>query len=140
MTNEELLCLSVDVLQPAALEGQITAANASAVEAKTIVEGANGPTTPGADDILAKRGIQVVPDILANAGGVVASYYEWVRDRNGYFWPEATVSQRIEETMVEAFATVASTARRHGVNLRIGAYILAMERIMEARSLRGLYA
>jgi glutamate dehydrogenase (NAD(P)+) len=140
ISNEALLRLPVDVLVPAALEGQITRANAGEIQAGVIVEGANGPTTPEADAILAKRGIQVVPDILANAGGVVVSYFEWVQDRNGYFWPEAEVNARLEETMVEAFDAVADRARRFEVDARTAAYILAVERIIEARSLRGLYA
>jgi glutamate dehydrogenase (NAD(P)+) len=138
--NEELLRLPVDVLLPAALEGQITSDNAAEIRAGVIVEGANGPTTPEADEILAKRGIRVVPDILANAGGVAVSYFEWVQDRYGYFWPEADVNSRLEDTMVEAFNDVAERARRFEVDLRTAAYILAVERIIEARSLRGLYA
>jgi glutamate dehydrogenase/leucine dehydrogenase len=140
ITNAELLALPVDVLLPAALEGQITQENAASVQAKIIVEGANGPTTPEADEILAQRGVQVVPDILANAGGVVVSYFEWVQDRYGYYWPEVDVNDRLEEKMVEAFDAVSSTARRFEVNLRTAAYILAVQRIVEARSLRGLYA
>lgn len=140
ITNEELLRLPVDVLLPAALEGQITAANADEIQARWIVEGANGPTTPEADKILARRGVLVVPDILANAGGVAVSYFEWVQDRYGYFWPEAEVSARLEESMVGAFEAVWSTARRFEVDLRTAAYIVAVQRIIEARSLRGLYA
>jgi glutamate dehydrogenase (NAD(P)+) len=140
LTNAELLALPADVLLPAALEGQITQDNATSIQAKIIVEGANGPTTPEADEILAKRGIQVVPDILANAGGVVVSYFEWVQDRYGYYWPESDVNGRLEEKMVEAFGAVLSTAKRFDVDLRTAAYILAVDRIVEARSLRGLYA
>lgn len=138
--NETLLRLPVDVLLPAALEGQIYAGNASEVRAGIIVEGANGPTTPEADEILARRGVLVVPDILANAGGVVVSYFEWVQDRYGYFWPEADVNARLEEKMMEAFFAVRSTAGRFNVDLRTAAYILAVDRILEARALRGLYA
>ncbi len=140
VTNEALLTLPVDVLLPAALEGQITGANAHEVQAKVVVEGANGPTTPEADAVLSRRGVLVVPDILANAGGVAVSYLEWVQDRYGYFWPEADVNDRLEESMVNAFDAVWSTARRFDVDLRTAAYILAVERIIEARSLRGLYA
>jgi glutamate dehydrogenase (NAD(P)+) len=140
MDNQELLRLPVDVLLPAALEAQITADNADEIQASVIVEGANGPTTPEADVLLARRGVQVVPDILANAGGVVVSYFEWVQDRYGYFWPQADVDARLEEKMVEAFAAVSERARRFEVDLRTGAYILAVDRIIEARALRGLYA
>jgi glutamate dehydrogenase (NAD(P)+) len=140
LTNEELLRLPVDVLIPAALEGQITHENASEIQARVIVEGANGPTTPEADEILARRGIVVIPDILANAGGVVVSYFEWVQDRYGYFWPEADVNARMEEKMVQAFDGVWSMAQRFGVEPRTAAYVVAVERMIEARSLRGLYA
>jgi len=138
--NDELLRLPVDVLLPAAMEAQITAANASEIEARIIVEGANGPTTPDADEILQRRGVLVVPDILANAGGVVVSYFEWVQDRYGYFWKEAEVNERLEEKMVAAFDAVWSTRDRFEVDTRTAAYILAVERIIEARNLRGLYA
>jgi len=138
--NDALLRLPVDVLLPAAMEAQITADNAAEIEARIIVEGANGPTTPDADEILQRRGILVVPDILANAGGVVVSYFEWVQDRYGYFWKEAEVNERLEEKMVGAFDAVWSTRDRFDVDTRTAAYILAVERIIEARSLRGLYA
>ena len=123
-----------------AMEGQLTADNASEVRARIIVEGANGPTTPEADEILSRRGVLVIPDILANAGGVVVSYFEWVQDRYGYFWKEDEVNSRLEEKMVAAFDAVWSTRDRFDVNARTAAYILAVDRIMEARSLRGLYA
>jgi glutamate dehydrogenase (NAD(P)+) len=138
--NQELLRLPVDVLLPAAMESQITAENASEIHARIIVEGANGPTTPQADEILMQRGTLVVPDILANAGGVVVSYFEWVQDRYGYFWKEAEVIERLEEKMVAAFDAVWSTRDRFEVDARTAAYILAVERIIEARNLRGLYA
>ncbi|HET6318202.1 MAG TPA: Glu/Leu/Phe/Val dehydrogenase [Chloroflexota bacterium] len=140
LDNQELLRLPVDVLLPAALEGQIHHDNAADVRARIIVEGANGPTTPDADEVLARRGVLVVPDILANAGGVVVSYFEWVQDRYGYFWKEAEVNERLEEKMVAAFDAVWSTKERFEVDGRTAAYILAVERIIEARSLRGLYA
>jgi len=140
LDNRALLRLDVDVLLPAAMEGQITAENASEIRARVIVEGANGPTTPDADEILARRGVLVIPDILANAGGVVVSYFEWVQDRYGYFWRESEVNERLEEKMVSAFDAVWHTRERFEVDARTAAYILAVDRIMEARQLRGLYA
>ena len=140
LDNEALLRLPVDVLLPAAMEGQITGSNASEIQARIIVEGANGPTTPDADEVLARRGVLVVPDILANAGGVVVSYFEWVQDRNGYFWKEAEVNDRLEEKMVSAFDAVWTAKEKFEVDARTAAYILAVDRIIEARSLRGLYA
>src|ERR1700687_6225252 len=140
LDNQQLLRLPVDVLLPAAMEGQITADNAADIHARIIVEGANGPTTPEADEILTQRGTLVVPDILANAGGVVVSYFEWVQDRYGYFWKEAEVNERLEEKMVAAFDAVWSTRERFEVDARTAAYILAVYRIIEPRSLRGLYA
>lgn len=140
LTNAELLACTCDVLLPAALEGQITEENANSVGAQIVLEGANGPTTPEADLILAERGVTVVPDILANAGGVVVSYFEWVQDRYGYFWRESEVRLRLEEKMVGAFQAVAGLAERHAVDLRMAAYILAVDRIAEAKRLRGLYA
>lgn len=140
LTNSELLEYRCDVLLPAALEGQITEENAGSVNATLVLEGANGPTTPEADAILSQRGIKVVPDILANGGGVVVSYFEWVQDRYGYFWREAEVRERLEEKMVLAFRDVARTAEEHKVDLRMGAYILAVGRVAEAKRLRGLYA
>jgi glutamate dehydrogenase (NAD(P)+) len=138
--NAALLRLDVDVLLPAAMERQITRSNAAELRARVIVEGANGPTTPEADEILARRGVLLVPDILANAGGVVVSYFEWVQDRCGYFWKEAEVNERLEEKMVAAFDAVWATREKYEVDARTAAYILAVERIMEARKLRGLYA
>ena len=140
LDNPQLLSLPVDVLLPAAMESQITADNAAEVRARIIVEGANGPTTPEADQILSRRGVLVIPDILANAGGVVVSYFEWVQDRYGYFWKEDDVNERLEEKMVAAFDAVWSTRDRFEVNARTAAYILAVDRIIEARALRGLYA
>ncbi|MBV9543231.1 MAG: Glu/Leu/Phe/Val dehydrogenase, partial [Chloroflexi bacterium] len=140
LENEALLRLPVDVLLPAAMEGQVTADNASEIQARIIVEGANGPTTPDADEILARRGVLVVPDILANAGGVVVSYFEWVQDRYGYFWKESDVNDSLEQKMVAAFDAVWDTRERFEVDARTAAYIQAVDRIMQARQLRGLYA
>jgi glutamate dehydrogenase (NAD(P)+) len=140
LENEALLRLPVDVLLPAAMEAQITRDNAADIQAPIIVEGANGPTTPDADEILARRGVLVVPDILANAGGVVVSYFEWVQDRYGFFWKEDDVNERLEDKMVAAFDAVWSTRERFEVDARTAAYILAVARIIEARDLRGLYA
>jgi glutamate dehydrogenase (NAD(P)+) len=142
ITNEELLALPCDVLLPAALEGQITEENADTVRAGLVVEGANGPTTHEADEILIARGIPVVPDIMANAGGVVVSYFEWVQDRHGYFWTEKEVNDRLEEKMVAAYDAITGAAERFnlGYDFRTAAYTVAMQRLLEARRLRGLYA
>src|SRR3981081_1221427 len=140
LDNQQLLRLPVDVLLPAARAGTTAANNAAEIQARIIVEGANGPTTPDADPILSRRGVLLVPDILANAGGVVVSYFEWVQDRYGYFWKEAEVNERLEEKMVAAFDAVWGTKERFEVDARTAAYILAVDRIIEARSLRGLYA
>jgi glutamate dehydrogenase (NAD(P)+) len=140
ITNEELITLDCEVLVPAAMENVITSHNASAIKARIICEGANGPTTANADKILEANGVFVIPDILANAGGVTVSYFEWVQDRGGYFWDEDTVNQRLERIMVESFEEVAGMAGRHGINLRIGAYMLAIERVAAVHRLRGMYA
>ncbi|MBA3318937.1 MAG: Glu/Leu/Phe/Val dehydrogenase [Gemmatimonadales bacterium] len=140
ITNDDLLTLDCEVLVPAAMENVITSQNAKDIKARIICEGANGPTTAGADKILEQNGVFVIPDILANAGGVTGSYFEWVQDRGGYFWDEDTVNQRLERIMVESFEEVASMAGRNGVNLRIGAYMLAIERVAAVHRLRGMYA
>ena len=140
LTNEELLTLDVDVLVPAAKEDQITRKNADDVKARIIVEGANGPTTPVADDILNGNGVFVIPDILANAGGVTVSYFEWVQDRQGYFWPLERVNKQLDRSMKEAFNAVSAEAKMHDVPLRIGAYVLAARKVTEALKLRGIYA
>jgi glutamate dehydrogenase (NAD(P)+) len=142
LTNDELLTLECDVLVPAALEGQLHEGNAERIRAKLIVEGANGPTTAEADEILRRRGIPVVPDIMANSGGVVVSYFEWVQDRHGYFWPASEVHARLEEKMVAAYAALREAIERYDLvnDLRTAAYTVAMQRILEARRLRGLYA
>jgi glutamate dehydrogenase (NAD(P)+) len=138
--NEDLLTLDCEVLVPAAMENVITSHNAKDIKARIICEGANGPTTAGADKILEENGVFVIPDILANAGGVTVSYFEWVQDRGGYFWDEDTVNQRLERIMVESFDEVAGMAGRNGINLRIGAYMLAIERVAAVHRLRGMYA
>jgi glutamate dehydrogenase (NAD(P)+) len=138
--NHDVLTLDCEVLVPAALENVITSQNAGSVKARIICEGANGPTTANADKVLEEKGIFVIPDILANAGGVTVSYFEWVQDRGGYFWDEDTVNQRLERIMVESFDQVAGMAGRHGINLRIGAYMLAIERVAAVHRMRGMYA
>ncbi len=138
--KKEILFLDCDILIPAAIENQITSKNADRVQASIVVEAANGPTTALADDILEAKGIYVIPDILANAGGVTVSYFEWVQDRQGYFWTETMVNERLEMLMVEAFDAVTGYAERHNVSLRIAAYMLAIDRVAFALKLRGLYA
>jgi glutamate dehydrogenase (NAD(P)+) len=140
ITADELLTLDVDVLIPAAVENTITRRNAPRIKAKVICEGANGPTTPSADKVLENHGTFVIPDILANAGGVTVSYFEWVQDRAAYFWDEHTVNQRLQDIIQRSFHDVLSVARRHGVNMRIAAYMLAIERVAAVHRLRGLYA
>ena len=139
VTNEDLLVSDCDVLIPAALEQQITAANAERVRARLVVEGANGPTTPEADAILGARGVLVVPDILANAGGVVVSYFEWVQDLQAFFWSEEEINERLERLMVRAFGEVGATARDKRVELRTAALIRAIERVAEAIMILGIY-
>lgn len=139
VSNDELLTLPCDLLIPAAIENQITGQNANAVEARLIVEGANGPTTPDADDILNERGVVVVPDILANAGGVTVSYFEWVQDIRSYFWSEREVNKQLKRIMVRSFYDVYELAQRKGVDLRTGALILAVQRVAEALRIRGVW-
>ena len=139
ITAEALLELPVTVLVPAALENQINEDNASRVQATLVVEAANGPTTPTADVILERRGITVVPDILANAGGVIVSYFEWVQDLQSFFWEEGEINRRLETVMSEAFDATWAAAKRHGVSLRKGAYAVAVERVAEAMRERGIY-
>ena len=140
ITNDELLTLPVDVLLPAALENVITSKNADRIRAKVICEGANGPTTAGADSILDEKGVFVIPDILANAGGVTVSYFEWVQDRGGYFWTEETVNNRLEDIMTNSFHAVLNLARQHKVNMRTAAYMLSISRVSTVHKLRGIYA
>jgi glutamate dehydrogenase (NAD(P)+) len=131
--------VSCDILIPAALEQQITQANAGRIQAKMVIEGANGPTTPEADDILHERGVLVVPDVIANAGGVTVSYFEWVQDFSSFFWSEDEINARLVKIMQDAFQVVAQVADDHRVSLRTATFIVACKRILHARDLRGLY-
>ncbi len=140
ITQEELLELECDVLVPAARENQITAKNAKKIRAKIICEGANGPTEAGADPILQNKGILVIPDILANAGGVTVSYFEWAQDRAGYFWTLDRVNRRLERMMRTSFDAVYECATKYNVTLRIGAYILAIDKVAKTLKTRGIYA
>ncbi len=136
----ELLVTECDILIPAATENQITSRNAERVKCKILAEGANGPTTASADEVLADKGIFVIPDILCNAGGVTTSYFEWVQDRQGYFWKESVVNEQLESIMVEAFNDVVRFAEAHHVNNRIAAYMLAIDRVAVTIRQRGIYA
>ncbi|NLG63241.1 MAG: Glu/Leu/Phe/Val dehydrogenase [Candidatus Cloacimonetes bacterium] len=140
ITNEALLEVECDVLAPCALENVITRRNAGNIKAKVIAEGANGPTTAYADAILDDKGVFVVPDILANAGGVTVSYFEWVQNREGYYWREDTVNERLQEVMVRAFREVLEYSRKHSVNMRTAAYMLSIDRVAAVHRLRGIYA
>jgi len=140
ITNAELLELDCEVLVPAATENQITSENAARIKARVIAEGANGPTTAAADDILLEKGVFVAPDILANAGGVTVSYFEWVQDRMGYFWDKEDVFARMENIMVAAFRDVAEAAERYQTSPRIGAYCVAIDRVAYCLKMRGIYA
>jgi glutamate dehydrogenase (NAD(P)+) len=139
VTNEELLTLPCDVLIPAAMEKQISARNADHIQARLIVEGANGPTTPDADDILHERGIPVIPDILANAGGVVVSYFEWVQDLQSFFWDQEEVFRQLQRKMAQSYYATEATAEKHGVPMRTAAQILAIGRVADALTTRGFY-
>ncbi len=138
--TNDLLVADCDILIPAATENVITSANANQVKAKVLVEGANGPTTAAADDILADKHVFVMPDILANAGGVTASYFEWVQDRQGYFWKESVVNEQLKDIMVSSFEDVVRYADTHHVNNRIAAYMLAIDRVAFTIRQRGFYA
>jgi glutamate dehydrogenase (NAD(P)+) len=140
LDNDMLFELDVDVLVPAALENQITEENAPRIRAKIVAEGANGPTTPEAHRSLHERGVFVIPDILANSGGVTTSYFEWVQDRHGYFWTEREVNERLEAKMVEAFHDVLQTSLRYKTDLRTAAYIVAINRVATVTRMRGMYA
>ena len=137
---QEILFQPCDILLPAAVENQITSQNAHRVQARILCEGANGPTTSPADEILEKKGVFVIPDILGNAGGVTVSYFEWVQDRQGSFWRESEVNERLQDVMEHSFDEVVRYAETHGVNNRIAAYMLAIDRVGFALKLRGIYA
>ncbi|HMP38955.1 MAG TPA: Glu/Leu/Phe/Val dehydrogenase [Roseiflexaceae bacterium] len=139
VTSAELLETACDVLVPAALENQLTEQNAARIQARVIVEGANGPTTPAADEIFNRRGIMVVPDILANAGGVTVSYFEWVQGLQSFFWGEQDVNHRLEQIMVSAFDQVYNLAQQRRISLRLAAYLLAVRRVADANIIRGIY-
>ena len=140
ISNDDLLTLDVDVLLPAALENVITSKNAAKVRARIICEGANGPTTAGADSILDEKGVFVIPDILANAGGVTVSYFEWVQDRGGYFWTEEVVIERLTDIMCRSFDAVLQLSKQHKVNMRTAAYMVSISRVATVHRLRGIYA
>jgi len=139
ITNSDLLELPVTILIPAALENQLTMANAAKIQARMVVEAANGPTTPEADDIFHQRGVTLIPDILANAGGVTVSYFEWVQDLQSFFWEEKEINSRLTKIMQRAYEQVDELAREHQTTLRMGAYCLAVKRVADATSVRGIY-
>ncbi len=139
ISNERLLELECDILVPAALENQITDQNAGRIRARIVAEAANGPTTPGADEILHKNGVFLIPDILANAGGVTVSYFEWVQSLQAFFWEEAQVNHHLEKVMTRAFSEVLAIAKKFNVHMRTAAYILAVGRVAEATRIRGIY-
>jgi glutamate dehydrogenase/leucine dehydrogenase len=135
----DVLTVDCDILLPSALENAITLENVGNVKAKIIAELANGPTTPGSDRVLADQGVFLVPDILANAGGVTVSYYEWVQDQYSFFWSEKQINDTLEQTMHTAFRSVHETALRYDTDMRTGAYILAVDRVAEATKVRGIF-
>jgi glutamate dehydrogenase (NAD(P)+) len=139
ISNDELLTMKCDILIPAALENVITLNNADQIKAKIVAEAANGPTTPHADEVLARKGIMLLPDILANAGGVTVSYFEWVQDLQSFFWSEAEVNAKLESVMRRAFQEVHESARKHRTHMRTGAYCLAVGRVADATLVRGLF-
>lgn len=139
LPKEDIFTLDVDILVPAALENVITSQNADKIKAKIVAEGANGPTTPEADEILDKKGVWVIPDILANAGGVTVSYFEWVQNLYGFYWTEEEVLKREEQLMVDAFNNVYDISQKYNVNMRTAAYMLSIKRVAEAMKAKGLY-
>jgi glutamate dehydrogenase (NAD(P)+) len=139
ISNDELLTIKCDILIPAALENVITLNNVEQIKAKIVAEAANGPTTPHADEVLARKGILLLPDILTNAGGVTVSYFEWVQDLQSFFWSEGEVNSKLETVMRRAFLEVHETARKHRTHMRTGAYVLSVGRVSEATLARGLF-
>lgn len=139
ITPKQLLELPVDLLIPAAIENQITAENAGRIRAKMVIEGANGPTTPDADVILRDRGIILIPDVLANAGGVVVSYFEWVQDLQFFFWQEAEVIAKMEAILIRSYAEVSKMAQTQGIDMRLAAYLIGVKRVADATTIRGIY-
>ncbi|MDR0479119.1 MAG: Glu/Leu/Phe/Val dehydrogenase [Burkholderiaceae bacterium] len=139
MDNEEFWSVACDILIPAALEGQISAARAQKIRARLVLEGANGPTVPAADDVFKDRGILVVPDVICNAGGVTVSYFEWVQDFSSFFWTEDEINQRLDRIMINALSQIWDKADQHKITLRTATYAVACERILAAREERGLY-
>jgi glutamate dehydrogenase/leucine dehydrogenase len=139
ISNDDLLALKCDILIPAALENVITLDNADQIKAKIVAEAANGPTTPHADEVLARKGIFLLPDILANAGGVTVSWFEWSQNLQGFFWEENEVNTRLERVIKKAFYDVFETSKKYRVHMRTAAYILAVGRVADATLLRGLF-
>jgi len=139
ISNQDLLKLDCEILVPAALENQITLDNAADIKARIVAEAANGPVTPGADRILFEKGIFDIPDILANAGGVTVSYFEWVQDQYGFFWSDEEVNRYLEKIMIKAFNDVSQKAKQYKVHMRTGAYCLAVDRVAEATRVRGIF-
>ncbi len=139
LPNDEFWGVECEFLVPAALERQINAGNASSIRAKIVVEGANGPTTPEADDMLRDKGVVVIPDVIANAGGVTVSYFEWVQDFSSFFWSEEEINARLDKIMREAFAVIWNVSEEHKISLRTAAFVVACTRILRAREVRGLY-
>jgi glutamate dehydrogenase (NAD(P)+) len=140
LSSQDIVFMPCEILVPAAMENQITSENAHRVETRILVEGANGPTTPPADEVLGQKGVFIIPDILANAGGVTVSYFEWVQDRQGFFWREKEVNERLQDVMENSFEEVVRYAETHGVNNRIASYMLAIDRVAAVLKLRGIYA
>jgi glutamate dehydrogenase/leucine dehydrogenase len=140
ISNQELLELKCDVLVPAALELQISEVNAPRLQCRIVAEGANGPTTPQADAILRERGIFLIPDVLANAGGVVVSYFEWVQDLQNFFWTEEEVNSKLRDILVKAFNQVLAMSQKHAVDMRMAALMIGIDRVVRAMLWRGLYA